>query len=124
VSELPRRKSGEFRALLELPCRALIGAGLVFTSRPSQKPLEAIGARTRRVRLRSTRNRYVLEQTLAGDVVDLEPNPVGILEQNGVIAGRPGAVFGRMHDGRTELDDERVHCVDVGAFPRTEANVM
>src|SRR5881398_848114 len=62
---------------------------------------------------------------LAGDMIDLDADTIGVLEQHGVVARRePRAIFGGMHDACTELDDEAVDRVDVFPAPRPEAKVM
>ena len=64
------------------------------------------------------------EQAFAGDVVHLEPDAVGILEQNRIVTGRPFTTFGRTHDLRTKLAHEFVNRVNVLACTRAEAYVM
>ena len=46
--------------------------------------------------------------SLAGHVVHLDADPVGVLEEHGVVAGREAAVFGRMDDARLELARDEV----------------
>ena len=63
--------------------------------------------------------------SLAGDVIHLDPDPVGILEQHRVVAGREAAFLRRVHDGRLELaDDEAVDGIDVLAAAGAEAEMM
>src|SRR5262245_19769696 len=63
---------------------------------------------------------------LAGHMIHLDPDTIGILEQHRVVARRePRAVTGRMHDARAELlDDEAMDLVDVFPPPRAQAKVM
>ena len=66
------------------------------------------------------------EVPLARDVIHLDANPVGILEQHGVVAGREvRGVLGRVHDRRSELvDDEAMNRLDVLTAAGAEAHVV
>src|SRR5690242_18309623 len=64
------------------------------------------------------------QQPLARNVVDLEADAIGILEQDRVVTGRPGTVLGRVDDCGAELDEEFVAGVDVGALAGAEAEVV
>ena len=61
---------------------------------------------------------------LARHEVHLDPDAVRILEQHRVIARRPAAFLGRVHDGRAHLDQHAVQLVYVLAPARAEAEVM
>ena len=78
---------------------------------------------------RHERQRHAFRQVaLAWNEVDLEANAVRILEQDRVIAGRPGPVLRGVHElaaERRELcDEEGVKAIDVLAATRAEAQVM
>src|SRR5262249_30246313 len=78
---------------------------------------------------RHERQRHAFRQVaLARNEVDLEANAVRILEQDRVIAGRPGPVLGGVHElaaERRELcDEESVKAIDVLAATRAEAQVV
>src|SRR5678815_3849481 len=66
------------------------------------------------------------EVALAGNVVHLDADAVGVLEEQRVVPRRElRAALGRVHDVRPELvHDEAVDRVDVLAAPRAEAEVM
>ena len=63
---------------------------------------------------------------LAGNVVHFHADPVGILEQDRVVAGSEvRAVLGRMNDPRVDLiDQESMDGVDVLAAAGAKAEVM
>src|SRR5665213_1105242 len=51
------------------------------------------------------------QQALSGHVVDLQANPIGILEQHRIIAGRPFVILGRVDDRRADRDGEGVRLI-------------
>src|SRR5262245_21953205 len=66
----------------------------------------------------------LFEQPAARDEVHLEADPVGVLEEDRVVAGRPRARLGGLHDVRPDLAGEGVRRVDVLAGARAEADVV
>src|SRR5438477_7621528 len=76
------------------------------------------GARSSTV---SRRLRRIREQTFAGDVVHLDSDAVGVLEQERIVAGRPTAGLRRMDDPRAHLFDEGVDRIDIGALSCAKA---
>src|SRR5436309_14858701 len=64
--------------------------------------------------------------TFAGDVVHLDADPVGVLEENRVVPrGELRTVLGRMDDSRLELlDEEMMDRVDVRTTPRAETEMV
>src|SRR5689334_1339269 len=66
----------------------------------------------------------VLEQSPAGNVIDLEPDAIGILEQHRVISGRPAILARRADDFRAKLDNESVELVDIGALAGAKAEMV
>src|SRR5262249_38966987 len=71
-----------------------------------------------------SRLRVQSQEPLAGNVVYLQPNTVWILEQQRVIAGRPGAIFGRVNDPGAHLLQEGKRRVHVRALARPEAHMV
>src|SRR5689334_14011387 len=58
-------------------------------------------------------------------VIHLDANAVGVLEQEGIVAGSELRLLGWMDDSRPELlGDEAMNRVDVRATPCAEAQVM
>src|SRR5262245_42822929 len=66
----------------------------------------------------------LFEQPAARDEVHLETDPVRVLEEHRVVAGRPRAGLGRLHDVCADLAGEGVRGVDVLAGARAEADVV
>src|SRR5215467_12760599 len=64
------------------------------------------------------------EEALSRDVVHLQPDAVGILEQHRVVARGPRPVFRRMYDLGTHLAQVRVQTIDVLASVGAEAEVV
>ena len=64
------------------------------------------------------------EEALSRDVVHLEPDAVGVLEQHRVVARRPRRVLRRMHDLGAHLAQVRVQAIDVLAGAGAEAEVV
>src|SRR5262245_48926254 len=64
------------------------------------------------------------QEPLAGHVVDLEPNAVGVLEQHRVIAGRPRILAGRADDFGADRGKESVQFIDIGTLAGAEAEVV
>ena len=64
------------------------------------------------------------EQTLAGHVIDLEPDAVGILEQHRVISRRPRTLLRRMHDLRADRFEEKINLIDVAMLARAQTHMM
>src|SRR5262249_41294087 len=64
------------------------------------------------------------EVTLPGHEFHLDRDAFGIFEQDRVVAGSEPAVFGRVHDLRTQLVDDEGDRVDVLAPPRAEAQMV
>ena len=64
------------------------------------------------------------QQALAGDVVDLEPDAVGILEHEEVVAGRPVALDWPAIDVAAELAHLGRRLVDILAGARAHAEVV
>src|SRR5213592_3274160 len=64
--------------------------------------------------------------TFAGDVVHLDADPVGVLEENRVVPrGELRTVLGRMDDSRLELlDEEMMDRVDVRTTPCAETEMV
>jgi hypothetical protein len=57
-------------------------------------------------------------------MIELEPDAVGVLEQNRIISRRPLILARRADDLRAELRQERGQLVDVGALAGAEAEMM
>ena len=57
-------------------------------------------------------------------MIDLEPDPVGILEQDRVIAGRPLILARRADDFGADRGEEIVQLVDIGALAGAETEMM
>ena len=57
-------------------------------------------------------------------MVDLQPDAVGILEQQRIISRRPLVLARRADDGGAERAEEAVQFVDVGALAGAEAEMM
>src|SRR4051812_2080719 len=69
-------------------------------------------------------NRYLPQQPLPRHVIELEPDAVGILEQQRIISGRPLVLARRANDLGAERAEEAVQLVDVGALAGAEAQMM
>jgi hypothetical protein len=57
-------------------------------------------------------------------VVDLQAHPVGILEQDGIVAGGVAVVLGSVNDPRADPDQEGVRFLDILAASRAKTDVM
>ena len=57
-------------------------------------------------------------------MIELEPDPVGIFEQDRIISRRPLVLARRADDLRAEGLEEAVQLIDVGALAGAEAEVM
>src|SRR3990172_13306852 len=66
----------------------------------------------------------LLQEPAPGDEVHREADSVRVLEEHRVVAGRPRALLGRVHDPGADLPREDVHGVDVLAGARAEAHVV
>src|SRR2546423_6281100 len=66
----------------------------------------------------------LLEHPLAGNVIDLEPDAVGIEERERVVAGRPRSLLGGADHSRAEILQEAVEVVDVLAAARAKAAMV
>src|SRR2546423_209690 len=66
----------------------------------------------------------LLEQPLAGDGIDLEPDAVGIEERERVVAGRPRSLLGGADHSRAEILQEAVEGVDLLAAARAKAAMV
>src|SRR5713101_8671914 len=75
-------------------------------------------------RVRAASSSFVGQQSLARDVVDLDADAIGILEQHRVVARRPHSRCGRMHDLRAECLNEAVSLVDIAMLARPQAYMM
>jgi len=64
------------------------------------------------------------EQTLAGNVIDLQPHSVGVFEENRIVTGRPFIVLRRVDDGGSDRDQEGVGLLDLLALADPEADVV
>src|SRR5262249_10721912 len=64
------------------------------------------------------------QEPLARDMVDLEANAVGVLEQHRIIAGRPLVFARRADDFRPDRGEESVQFVDIGTLAGTKAEMM
>ena len=64
------------------------------------------------------------EEALSWDVVHLQPDAVGVLEQHRIVARCPRSVFRRMHDLGAHLAQVRVQAIDVLAGVGAEAEVV
>src|SRR2546430_17050351 len=66
----------------------------------------------------------LLEHPLAGNVIDLEPDAVGIEERERVVAGRPRSLLGGAVHSRAEILQEAGEGVDVLAVARAKATIV
>jgi hypothetical protein len=57
-------------------------------------------------------------------VVELQPYPVGILEQQRIISGRPSILARRANDLHAERAQEAVQIIDVGALAGAETQMV
>ena len=57
-------------------------------------------------------------------MVELQPDPVGVLEQQRIISRRPLVLARRADDFRIERNKEGMQFIDVGALAGAEAEVM
>src|SRR6516225_6497796 len=64
------------------------------------------------------------QQALARNVVEFEPDPVGILEQQRIVSRRPLILARGADDLRIERADKAVEFVDIGALTRAKAKVV
>src|SRR5881396_2710727 len=64
------------------------------------------------------------QQPLPRHMVELQPDAIGILEQNRIVSRRPLILARRADDLGAELLEEAVQFIDVGALTGTEAEVM
>src|SRR3954453_292226 len=60
------------------------------------------------------------QQALARNVVELQPDAIGILEQQRIISRRPFVLARRANDRRADRAQEAVHLVDIGALAGTK----
>jgi hypothetical protein len=64
------------------------------------------------------------QQPLPRHMIELEPDAVGILEQNRIISRRPLILARRPDDFRAERRQKAMQLIDVGALAGAEAQVM
>src|SRR6185436_11600936 len=64
------------------------------------------------------------QQALPRHMVELEPNAIGILEQNRIISRRPLILARRADDFGAERLEKAVQLIDVGALAGAEAQMM
>ena len=64
------------------------------------------------------------QQPLARHMIELQPDAVGVLEQNRLIARRPLILARRADDLGAERLQEAVQLVDIGALAGAKAEVM
>ena len=64
------------------------------------------------------------EQSFARHVIEFEPDAVGILEQDRVIARRPSVLARRADDVDAERGQECMQLVDIGTLSGAKAQVM
>src|SRR5205814_4000348 len=64
------------------------------------------------------------QKTFAGNVVELQPDAVGILEQQRIIPRRPLVLARRANDLCAERTQEHVQFIDVGALAGAETQMM
>src|SRR6266700_766145 len=64
------------------------------------------------------------QQPLAGYVVELEPDAVGILEQQRIVAGRPAVLARGADDPGVQREQEGVQFIDVRTLARPKAQMM
>ena len=57
-------------------------------------------------------------------MIELEPDPVRVLEQDRIISGRPLILARRADDIHAERRQKRMQLVDVGALAGAEAEMM
>ena len=57
-------------------------------------------------------------------MIELEPDAIGVLEQNRIITGRPLILARGADHGGAERIQERVQLIDVGAFAGTETQMV
>jgi hypothetical protein len=67
--------------------------------------------------------RELRQQPLPRHVIELEPDAIGILEQDRIVSRRPLILARDADDLCAERLEEAVQFVDVGAFPRAETQV-
>jgi hypothetical protein len=84
------------------------------------------GVRAPRYRIVRSRvkGRALGEHALAGDVVYLEPDPVGVQEGQRVVARRPRTSLGCSDHSRAECLQEGIQLVDVLSASRAEAEMV
>jgi hypothetical protein len=61
---------------------------------------------------------------LSRNEISLEPETIGIFKEDGVVAGCPGAVLGRMNDLGLHIPQNVIEAIDVFARAQTEAEVV
>src|SRR5947207_4655156 len=71
-----------------------------------------------------TREAASCQKTFAGNVVELQPDAVGILEQQRIISRRPLVLARRANDLCAERTQEHVQFIDVGALAGAETQMM
>src|SRR6202020_747483 len=64
------------------------------------------------------------EQAFARNVIDLQPDAVGILEQHRIITGRKSVLLRHVNDARADFFQELMRLVDIGALAGAKAMVM
>ena len=71
-----------------------------------------------------TKNGDSRQQPLARNMVDLQPDADGILEQQRVVSRRPLILARRANDAHAERAQKSVQLVDVGALAGTKAQMV
>ena len=64
------------------------------------------------------------QQSLPRHMIDFEPDPIRVFEQDRIISRRPLILARCTNDVGAERLEEAVQFVDVGAFSRAEAEMM
>src|SRR4051812_23236456 len=72
----------------------------------------------------TTWTRTSRQQPLPRHMIELEPDAVGVLEQNRVVAGRPLILARGADDFGPHRIQEAIQLIDVGAFAGAEAEMM